>query len=349
MMAQKTGTAEVLAGGAWFRRLALVLSTVVAAMLVASGMALAATASFGNPSPIQIVDNSPANPYPSQVNVQSLSGNITDVNVKLNGFTHEWPDDAAMLLVGPRGQKALLMSDVGAAFFPIDPVTGSNGANLTLDAEATNSLPDNTQITTGAYKPTRGTTIPDTPGDCPVPGNFPAPAPAGPYATNLSAFDGTDPNGAWSLYVFDDCGFQTGQLAGGWSLDIATDTTPPPPDPQTDTTAPRVVSTTPAAGASGISSTANVTATFSEDMQVSTVNATSFGLFKKGSNVKLAASVNYDATTHRATLDPTYALKRGTYRAVVTTDAKDLAGNRLDKDPALAGLQQEVLTFRVQN
>ena len=42
MMAQKTGTAEVLAGGAWFRRLALVLSTVVAAMLLASGVALAA-------------------------------------------------------------------------------------------------------------------------------------------------------------------------------------------------------------------------------------------------------------------------------------------------------------------
>jgi hypothetical protein len=83
-------------------------------------------------------------------------------------------------------------------------------------------------------------------------------------------------------------------------------------------------------------------------MQTSTLNTTSFGLFKKGSSVKVAASVSYDATTRRATLDPTDALKRGTYRAVVTTDAKDLAGNRLDQDPTLTGLQQEVWTFRVQ-
>lgn len=84
-------------------------------------------------------------------------------------------------------------------------------------------------------------------------------------------------------------------------------------------------------------------------MQASTVNATSFGLFRKGSNAKVAASVSYAATNHKATLDPTHTLKRGTYRAVVTTDAKELAGNRLDQDPTLAGLQQEVWTFRVQN
>jgi hypothetical protein len=56
----------------------------------------------------------------------------------------------------------------------------------------------------------------------------------------------------------------------------------------------------------------------------------------------VAASVSYAATNHKATLDPTDTLKRGAYRAVVTTDAKDLAGNRLDQDPTLAGLQQGV-------
>ena len=325
-----------------------VLVAMLAAMLVGSGAALAATATFSNPSPIQIVDNGPAIPYPSQINVQNLSGNITDVNVKLNGFTDDgWPDDVGVLLVGPKGQKTLLMSDVGGNFFPIDPVKHLNSADLTFDDEATNSLPDNTQITAGAYKPTRGT-VTDATGDCWLPPDFPSPAPVGPYATNLSAFAGTDLNGTWSLYVLDDCALFTGQFGGGWSLDISTDGTAPQPDPQTDTTAPKVVSTVPAAGATGVSSAANISATFSEDMQALTLNSASFGLFKKGSNVKVSASVSYDATTHRATLDPTGVLKRGTYRAVVTTDAKDLAGNRLDQDPTLTGLQQEVWTFRVQ-
>jgi hypothetical protein len=52
--------------------------------------------------------------------------------------------------------------------------------------------------------------------------NFPAPAPAGPYAAALSAFNGTDANGAWSLYVFDDGPGDVGSFAGGWSLTIST-------------------------------------------------------------------------------------------------------------------------------
>ena len=49
---------------------------------------------------------------------------------------------------------------------------------------------------------------------------FPAPAPAGPYATSLSAFDGTSANGTWSLYVTDDCGGDAGQVAQGWDLNL---------------------------------------------------------------------------------------------------------------------------------
>ncbi|MEW6059113.1 MAG: IPT/TIG domain-containing protein, partial [Actinomycetota bacterium] len=63
----------------------------------------------------------------------------------------------------------------------------------------------------GAYKPTNQ-------------GGFggPAPAPAGPYGTALSVFDGTDPNGTWSLFVFDDELGYSGSIASGWRLDIAT-------------------------------------------------------------------------------------------------------------------------------
>jgi hypothetical protein len=61
---------------------------------------------------------SPANPYPSEINVQGLSGTITDVNITLNGNSHGFPDDVAVQVVspGPTGRSVLLMSDVGAPF-----------------------------------------------------------------------------------------------------------------------------------------------------------------------------------------------------------------------------------------
>ena len=98
-----------------------------------------------------------------------------------------------------------------------------------------------------------------------------------------------------------------------------------------DTTVPRVTSTEPMANATGVDPTANVTATFSEDMDASTINGTTFQLFKQGSTKKLAAAVSYSASIDVATLDPTSPLQRGAiYKAVVSTGAKDLAGNPLD-------------------
>jgi hypothetical protein len=245
-----------------------------------------------------------------------------------------------VLLVGPQGQKALVMSDAGGA-------DNTDSVNLTLDDEATSTLPDNAQITSGSYKPTRGS-ITSIQGDCAAPAAFPAPAPQGPYASDLSVFDNSDPNGTWSLYVIDDCQADAGLFAGGWSLDITTDA--PDTTPQPDTTSPRVDNTAPKAGATGVFPAANVKATFSEGMKASTLNAQTFELFKKGSTTKLAATISYDASAHRAMLDPAKPLKKGaTYKAVVTTFAKDLAGNRLDQNPALSRLQQKVWFFKVRN
>src|SRR5215208_855076 len=114
----------------------------------------------------------------------------------------------------------------------------------------------------------------------------------------------------------------------------------------TDTTAPKVISTFPANGGE-VGPAANIRATFSEDMRsASVLNA--FKLFKKGSTNQIAAQVSYDAATDRATLNPTNNLRRGaTYKAVVTTVAKDVAGNRLDQNDSIAGLQQKVWFFKI--
>ena len=49
---------------------------------------------------------------------------------------------------------------------------------------------------------------------------FPTNATAPPYVTNLSVFNGTSPNGAWALYVFDDQPLFSGSIANGWILKL---------------------------------------------------------------------------------------------------------------------------------
>ena len=123
---------------------------------------------------------------------------------------------------------------------------------------------------------------------------------------------------------------------------------PPPPPPTTATATPTVISTVPTADATAVAPTTNVTATFSEDMLASSINANTFRLFKKGSTTKLAATVSYSASTDTATLDPRDSLRNGiTYKAVVTTGAKDLAGNSLDQNSSSTGSQQMVWFFTV--
>jgi hypothetical protein len=115
-----------------------------------------------------------------------------------------------------------------------------------------------------------------------------------------------------------------------------------------DTIAPNVT----VVGPSGtrVSPTANVTATFSEAMEESTVEAAGVMTLRKGTGAPIAAAVDYEASTKVATLDPSANLKRGArYTAVVSTGAEDLAGNGLDQNPALTGNQPKQWSFTVRN
>ena len=69
-------------------------------------------------------------------------------------------------------------------------------------------------------------------------------------------------------------------------------------------------------------------------------------LVREGSTGHVRASVTWQPTTKRIVIDPARPLRGGTtYRAVITTAVKDAAGNRLDQDPAMVGLQLKTWRF----
>ena len=96
----------------------------------------------------------------------------------------------------------------------------------------------------------------------------------------------------------------------------------------TITPAPVVTSTIPAIGATGVSVTQALTATFNEAMISATINASTFTLTGPGGVV--TGAVTYSATGFIATFTPGTNLAYGTtYRATITTGAQDLAGTGL--------------------
>ena len=94
----------------------------------------------------------------------------------------------------------------------------------------------------------------------------------------------------------------------------------------TDGTPPSVVSTSPAANANGVATSANITVTFNESLDPTAISNSSFKLY--GSGLQVAATVNYDSASKTATLNPTLDLALGTlYEARLAAGIKDTAGN----------------------
>ncbi len=146
----------------------------------------------------------PAFPYGSRVYVPEQGFVPGWIRLYLQGFTHTFPDDVDVLLVGPQGQKVIVMSDVGGS-------GDVSNLNLVLDDTGLEaSLPDAGPLTSGTYSSGNAG------GDVDF---FPAPAPPGPYSLGLSAFTQIDPQGYWDLYVVDDAGSDVGSLTS-WCLDF---------------------------------------------------------------------------------------------------------------------------------
>jgi len=157
---------------------------------------------FTNPAPITIPNVGTGTPYPSNLVVSGLRTTGASVDsVKINGMSHTWSSDIAILLQSPNApvQNTVLMAGVGGAnvltnvtytFVDGAPALGA-GVNPT-----------------GQYRPT----------SVGAAHNFPAPGPGAFSTANpLSAFTG-NMNGTWKLFVVDEVGGDQGQIAGGYSI-----------------------------------------------------------------------------------------------------------------------------------
>ena len=97
-----------------------------------------------------------------------------------------------------------------------------------------------------------------------------------------------------------------------------------------DTTPPTVIGVSPGIGATNVPITSTITATFSELMDTSTVNSSTF-MLKDSNNNPVSDVVTYAGTT--ATFTPSGNLNySSTYTATVTAGVKDLAGNSMSSD-----------------
>lgn len=164
---------------------------------------------FTSPDFIQVEDvlANIASPYPSTITVSGLTAAVHKVTVKLNNLSHTGPDDLDILLVGPQGGYVMLMSDAQTEP-PLVDVT------VTFDDAAALPVPDN-GLLSGTFRPANYGSVADI---------MPEPAPPGPHFlgfTNLAIFNGSDPNGEWHLYVYDDEP-EAGGWIDGWSLTIST-------------------------------------------------------------------------------------------------------------------------------
>jgi subtilisin-like proprotein convertase family protein len=183
---------------------------------------VSASTTFANTALITIPDSGAATPYPSTINVTGMSGNVSKVTISLKQLSHTYVHDVNVMLAGPAGQKTLIMSHVGGTL-------GVTNITLNFDDAAAASLPASSQVVSGTFKPTNGGgTV-----------TFPSPAPAAPYGSTLSVFNGSAANGVWSLYVLDDAVNDKGTISGGWTLTLSSSNMPPqitsPPSSQTIT------------------------------------------------------------------------------------------------------------------
>lgn len=165
----------------------------------------------------------PANEYPSRIVVSGVAGRVTRVTVTLIDLESASADDIDMVIVGPNGQKVMLMSDA-CGEYPND----LDDEDWTFEDAAPTFLPDGGQCAAAqrkSYKPSNHLGLAPEPDDLSLTGG-----PAPPYMNALSVFSGASPDGAWDLYMIDDN--SSGYFGFGikaWVLSLDVEPSPPVP------------------------------------------------------------------------------------------------------------------------
>ncbi len=186
----------------------LIISNTFGSVTTTNVMLAVIPTQFTNSGAIQVpVGTNKANPYPSQITVSGFAQPVVKVTATLQNLTHRYPAELDVLLVGPGGQKVILMSYAGGG-----TANAVTNVTLTFDDDAPSGLGITARLTNGTFRPSNNAVFSQT---------LPAPAPPGPYGANLSAFHGSDPNGVWSLYVADNYAPENGgSMSAGWRLNI---------------------------------------------------------------------------------------------------------------------------------
>jgi subtilisin-like proprotein convertase family protein len=185
-----------------------------AVMSLLAAVGRCAVVTFTAPGPHQIHDG-PAF-LPSTLTVAGLLEPIAEIRVTFDNVLHGHPADIDILLVGPAGQNVMLISDVGELLSETESIISQ--VTLTF-RDGAPQLPANVRITSGTYAPTNYQGVVEEIVE--MDRTAPNPPPAGPYGTALSVFNGSDPNGTWTLFIQDDVDDESGAMES-WSLTVTT-------------------------------------------------------------------------------------------------------------------------------
>jgi subtilisin-like proprotein convertase family protein len=177
-------------------------------LALAAAPASADTQTLFNPTSLTIPSSGTASLYPSRIDVNGLTGPVTDVNLSLYRFGHTRPRDVQVLLVSPGGHKVMVMaSNCGE-----DDIEDFSWLFAQQVLTIMPSSLDNESCGASAYRPNAFVSN----------ASLPDPAPRRPYVKDLDAFNGENPNGLWKLYVADPFPTNSGDVEGGWALTLTT-------------------------------------------------------------------------------------------------------------------------------
>src|SRR3990172_3595739 len=144
-----------------------------------------------------------------------------------------------------------------------------------------------------------------------------------------------------TIGAFDNPVGYAGEFLNGWIDEFrwskgtarwTSDFCPPNAPYCEDTTPPKVSSTSPVNNATGVAVDSEISATFSEGMNSSTINTSTFTLSDSDGN-NISGTVSFDCCSTTATFTPSSNLAYATtYTAKITTGAEDQGGNPLAED-----------------